>query len=557
MNILHKFALCTSLFLAAACTSENELVAPEVPTDGTTAEAPEREVLLTFDNKLKLPQTKAGDEIATEGENRINSLDVYVFAAETEGGTYSFQQLLYYREDAAQTIAQDWAKSFPLMNSEDGKSASAVLKLKKGFFVKLYCVANQTSLRVPDAAAEGGFRVVNINNPGDYFTALSQSNPGAADNVVTAGKPSLAEFEQFSTPLLDATQAADTLFTPLAMVDNSNTALDLRDMTASARLKEGFRLTRLAARFDVVNAIKDIKNADGSIKVKGSNFTITNIYMVKGRPGSSLFPTASCGDVITYPKRKVEERLQTGRVPGCFYAYASPMEDAAYLVLEGLFRINQTETKQVSYPVYFKDANDPSRYLEIQSNHRYTINITAADDYQLNFNVSVAEWGDEGNLDDYVPDNTMDKDTPVVLETEGGATSANVAVNADGAVEITDPAVGSVFAFKMSSNAPVVDQINYGGGGVWLEKVPADATKAAGTMETTFAYQVVDSIADMAKESIRTVTIRLTNQASGSSKVITVLPKFTPEPEPAPEPDPTPDPEPTPEPAPNPVTPEP
>lgn len=539
MTILQKLALCTSLLLAAACTSENELVAPEGPGNGTSAEAAEREVLLTFDNKLNLPQTKAGEDIATEGENRINSLDVYVFAAETEGGNYSFQQLLYFREDAAQTIAQDWAKSFTLMNSEDGKSASVVLKLKKGFFVKLYCIANQTTLRVPDTAAEGGFRVVDINNPGDYFTALSQSNPGADNNVVTAGKPSLAEFEQFTTPFLDATQAADTLFTPLAMVDNSNTALDLRDMTASARLREGFRLSRLAARFDVVNAIKDIRNDDGSIRVKGSNFTITDIYMVKGRPGTSLFPTTSCGDVITYPKRKVEERLQTGRVPGCFYSYASPMEDEAYLVLEGLFRINQTETKQVSYPIYFKDANAPNRYLEIQSNHRYTINITAADDYQLNFNVSVAEWGDEGNLDDYVPDNSIDKDAPVVLETEGGATSDNVAVNADGAVEITDPAVGSVFAFKMSSNAPVTDEINYGGGEAWLEKAPSDETRAAAnTMETTFAYQVAATVGEMAKESIRTVTIRLTNQASGSSKVITVVPRFTPESEPIPESEP-------------------
>lgn len=438
MNILQKLTLLGCVCLAAACTTENELSGAGPSGNGDGTDLPEQEVLLSFDNKLSFPQplseegeaaaarneaslpTRAADEtIATEDENRISSLDIYVFAAEDEAGPYSFQELLYYRDDPKQAPAEkEWVKPFNLLRSEDGNNPIALLKVQKGLFVKLFCIANQTTLRIPDATADGGYALADINKDADlvkYFTPLEQTKPGDENNEVTLGKPMLADFELFTTPVLVATSATDTIVTPLPMVDNSNTALDLRDLTVSSRLKEGFRLNRVVARFDIVNVIDDIKDADGNVTTAGSGFTIHKVYMVNGRPASHFFPAkATTDEVITYPSRSMKASVQTGRVPGSFYTYASPLDDKAYLVLEGMMRINKTETKEVSYPVYFRDEKQPGRYLEVQPNHRYSINISAADDYQLQFHVSVEDWNDEGNVDDYNPDDRPGDFTVVI-----------------------------------------------------------------------------------------------------------------------------------------------
>ena len=45
-----------------------------------------------------------------------------------------------------------------------------------------------------------------------------------------------------------------------------------------------------------------------------------------------------------------------------------------------------------------------SSFLEINNNHRYTIGITEADDYHLDFTLTVADWADDGNIDEYKPE---------------------------------------------------------------------------------------------------------------------------------------------------------
>lgn len=94
-----------------------------------------REVLLTLKNKLSLApaKTKADDPIALAEENYLRSLDVYVFGSDKEDGTYTFQELYYYRDDASTLPAEgDWAHSFNL-TAVDGKDnlSNGLLKLKK------------------------------------------------------------------------------------------------------------------------------------------------------------------------------------------------------------------------------------------------------------------------------------------------------------------------------------------------------------------------------------------------------------------------------------------
>lgn len=392
-NKLYGISLFTLLLTVASCTSETEeqlqKPAPE-PSGGETR----REVMLTLKNKLSIAQTKAGDEIATAAENKISALDIYVFGSATEDGTYTYQERFCYRENSADLPMGVTAFDLTAVGS-DGKQTTALLSLQKGLFVKLYCIANQSELIDPVTSAA-------FNS----FLPLQQSAPGQPGNTVIEGTPTEAAFKLFqSTPLTPAS-ATDILQTPLPMAGAYDTPLDLTDFSVSARLQLGFRLTRSVARFDIVN------------DAKTSKFTIQSVSMSNGRKGVSFFPLkvvgtlpdAGTGDLITYPARPFDGTdANAGTTVSAFYSYPSPKEDGGYLILSGTYAVNQTENIAVTYKVPFKPAGD-GNYIEVTHNHRYTVNITAADEYHLDFTLDVADWTDEGTIDEYKPGGETDKD---------------------------------------------------------------------------------------------------------------------------------------------------
>ena len=151
MKIKHLFSTFVVALLLAACTNEDITDRPTPPTPDGTDDANRREVLLTLKNKLAVKSvgTKAeGDPIATDEENYIHSLDVYVFGSTEENGTYTFQELHYYRDDASEVnLPKVNAYSFNLISDPDNSSqTTGLLKLNKGLFIKLYCIANRTTL---------------------------------------------------------------------------------------------------------------------------------------------------------------------------------------------------------------------------------------------------------------------------------------------------------------------------------------------------------------------------------------------------------------------------
>ena len=97
-NKLYGISLLSLLLSVAACTSETEEQLDK-PSPEPSGKAERREVLLTLKNKLSVTATKA-DPIATADENKISSLDIYVFGSETEGGTYTYQERFCYRENS-------------------------------------------------------------------------------------------------------------------------------------------------------------------------------------------------------------------------------------------------------------------------------------------------------------------------------------------------------------------------------------------------------------------------------------------------------------------------
>ena len=239
MNIKYKLSVFAASLLLMACTSENELVNP-TPDETGQDDAAKREVLLTFKNKLNVAsgKTKAeGDPIATAEENYIRSLDIYVFGSKDEINGYTFQELYYYRDDAS-TVAGDgdWAHSFNLLASAEDNVTTALLKLQKGLFIKLYCVVNRTVLyqTTPEGAVEAY----------TAFTPLRQDAPGQPVNNVVDGVPTEKDFLKLHTALIDPAAAVptedDILQTPLPMTGSHTTPIDLTDF---------FRLGTYAAEF--------------------------------------------------------------------------------------------------------------------------------------------------------------------------------------------------------------------------------------------------------------------------------------------------------------------
>ncbi len=84
-----------------------------------------------------------------------------------------------------------------------------------------------------------------------------------------------------------------------------------------------------------------------------------------------------------------------------------------------------TESQPVMYKIPFKQmVNGWALYIEVNYNHRYTIEITKADPMRLEVNLKVTDWEEDVELDDYTPDNDFDRNTPLTLE--AGAQGAYV-----------------------------------------------------------------------------------------------------------------------------------
>lgn len=463
------------LLTMVGCSSEQILPITDEPENPEIVNDPtRREVLLTLDNKLHLtPQggsatrADADKAIATEAENHITSLDIYVFGSDKEEGPYTFQERFAYREDGS---AVPGATKISL-KSDGETSTIATLRPKKGLFSKFYCVANQTRLIKADGVT-----------PFDSFDPLTQSSPGMGYNVVNkAGVPTEADFLRLTTPLIDtdpnkADEPDNKLLTPLPMVGSYNPALDLREISMSSRTRINMTLSRIVARFDIVN------------DAAKSHFTITHISMGRGRRGVTMFPVQAVSDadpdktLITYPDCEFKgDNVNIGTQTGAFYSYPSPLEDEGYLILKGKYALNMTDQpKDVSYPIAFEQKTEGTGgFIEVKHNHRYTVRITDADPFELKVNITVSEWGD-GEKIDYNPANELTVD-----KAEATAGSATVLdVNQKKAVlDLTETDDAGGFTVTASSNAEIQATVVYPGFSNcnWLKTEVAEVVPTAPT----------------------------------------------------------------------------
>ncbi len=519
---------CTALILAtllAGCTTENQRGEGTEVDPGGNPDIARREVLLSLKNKLALKpesakaDTKADTPIATAEENSISTLDVYVFAAATEEGTYTFQERFAYRADGSELPAD--ASELELTPGKTETETTGLLNLKKGLFVKLYCVANQPSLVNPadgQPVGDAAFLPLTFTDEGKQGTGIA-----------TAGQPDETTFLSFHTPLLEKAAADDILHTPLAMSGAYTTPIDLTDFNSSARIQTGFKLTRLAARFDIINKAGD------------SRFTIETVSMGNGRRGATFFPiriygetpTANAGELITYPERAFNgDNANTGTQTGAFYAYPSPQKDNGFMILKGKYRVNQTESEQVTYKVPFvQQAPDgTSTSLEINNNHRYTIGITKADDYHLDFTLTVDDWADDGSIDEYEPEKGDGKITIIIPQAFEGDTQYKEETKTV-TMSLKD---GSTFDAVLETTSALTIQKVYAGGPEskqydWLDisDPKIEMTTKAAVSKYTYTFTKKSGYD---KSRFPRATVRFTNVMDGSELVLFVEAIAAPQP---------------------------
>ncbi len=493
--------------LLASCTAEADKT--DRTSVGEMDNGNKREVLLSFKNKLTVKttkaETKADASIATEAENEIATLDVYVFGAKAEGDTYTFRERFAYRQDGSALPAG--AKELNLTPSTDNATTTALLELQKGLFVHLYCIANQTDLINP----------VDGNPVADTdFTPLIYD---IETGLLTDGIPTELQFQKYHSSLL--TNASPALALPLPMTGAQTTPIDLTDFGSSARVQVGFKLTRTMARFDVSNIEAD------------SKFHLESISMGNGRRGTTFFPAkvygatpAVDGELITYPASAFEgNKANMGLQVSAFYSYPCLLEDEGYLILNGTYQVNLTEKKEVTYKVPFKQqtADGGSVELEINPNHRYTIGITKANEYSLNFTLDVAEWDEGGSIDEYDPN----------AGTNGSGTTITISdalkdkISYDVTTRIVTMSTlnaGDGFTVEVGTGSEPKLQKTYSGSVAaqqydWLEVSAATpVTKAA-----VSGYQYAVSVkAGYDKDDYPKAVLRFTNGMDGNENIVIV-----------------------------------
>ena len=478
--------LLCSAFLLGGCTKETQTDGGD-PRPGDDSIAEVREVMMTLKSQLVLQKgatkanataattTKAETSIATAAENAISTLDVYVFGAESENGDYTFLERFAYRADSNDKLPKDAKELQPNTTGADGKETTALIKLKKGLFVKLYCIANDTTL--VDPATD------KVVKAADFTPITFTESEDGTPRFAAEGKPQESTFVGWHTRLLTATAKADTLVTPLAMAGACTTPIDLTSFDNSARVQVGFRLTRLVARFDINNKAGD------------SRFTIETVSMGNGRRGSGLFPIRVYGNLpeaepdqlITYPVHAFYgDNANNGLCTGAFYAYPSPRQDKAFLILNGKYKVNETEMKNVSYQIPFTQptADGNAAWLDIAGNHRYTIAVTKADAYHLDANILVTDWADDGSIE-YTPDNKPGGIVVTIPE----AFKDDSEYDADTKTVSMSLKEGSSFEITTTSNSALIISKAYAGGGIvkgydWISISDPDITLGANGIST-------------------------------------------------------------------------
>lgn len=405
------------LALLAGC-SQAELGPDDTPGKGVQG----KEIRLVFSGGGESQEyTRA---IASESENQIDNLDIYVFAATADGGDY--QYLETWKAAAQDNTA---AKTFKLSGAGTDRKASIFPTELKGIpNLKLYCVANSTTLYKADGTAI------------DPLTAVTTN---AATGAIETEGTKATDFEKYFTVKLDP--ASTALGTPLVMTGSGTTKILGNIATVNIELK------RRVSRFDIDNE---------SAK---TGLIIESVSLGNGRNQSTVMlgilaeltdPERATG-LIRYPvtegSYQMLPKANQGVTESALYTYPLKDTDKAFLIIKGKYQNPmQKDPVPVEYHLDIQrvpDGGGDPKFMDVEANTRYTLHIKEVMEATITAFFEIVDWTSGGGVI-IKPDNAA----PVVtaLNVEGAdtpVTTKEINVTADGTektITLTATASGKV-----------------------------------------------------------------------------------------------------------------
>lgn len=480
-NMLWMSAL---LALLAGC-SQGELGTDDAPGKGAG-----KEIRLVFSGGGESQEyTRA---IASESENQIDNLDIYVFAATADGGDY--QYLETWKAAAQDDTA---AKTFKLSGAGTARKASIFPTELKGIpNLKLYCVANSTTLYKAD---------------GDPIDPLVAVKTNAATGAIETAGTKATDFEKYCTAKLEP--AGTALGTPLVMTGSGTTKILGNIATVSIELK------RRVSRFDIDNE---------SAK---TGLIIESVALGNGRNQATVMPGTlaelsgpDLANLIKYPVTegsylmlpKANQRV----TESALYTYPLKDTDEAFLIIKGKYQNPmQKDPVPVEYHLDIQrvpDGGGAAAFMDVAPNTRYTLHIKEVMEATITAFFEIVDWTSGGGVI-VKPDNAAPVVTALNVEgTDTDVATKEISVTADGTekvITLTATASGKVQPKFSTTTGWDID---------WLEHDDAsyksEVVDGVTTTTMTFKYTLT------AATPYVPVTLTLANEsASQDESVYTTL----------------------------------
>ena len=329
---------------------------------------------------------KTTKAIATAKENQIDDLQIYLFAAASEGGPYyyleTWQDGTAYNPEDKDGVTCNPKTNFKKTEAGTGWKASLYPNELAGVpYIKLFCIANKN---VPGMLASDGATPSQTTDEKFYqedgateilatLTPVTTAAAGDGTYTVTPGTTE-TEFIASFTKALGAA-ANGVISTPLLMTGQGKTKI------SGNVSKVDIDLTRVVARFDIDNTTSK------------SNLTIKKVTLAQGRKTAPLWTAAitpvdkadlTASALIAQKYETVDFEKLTGANQGItessLYVYPTLATDESYLILEGTYKspVNSSQVP-VTYHVPIvrtPEGGDKGEYIAINANNRYCLRIT-------------------------------------------------------------------------------------------------------------------------------------------------------------------------------------
>ncbi|WP_444092098.1 hypothetical protein [Bacteroides sp.] len=431
--------------------------------------------------------------IATESENEIRALRIYVFASDADAGTYYYQETFSTEADAADADHHITLQGTGISRQTSIKPA----EWKTMPYLHLYCVANSE-----------------LYTDGTTLATLTAISDGGDGTPSTDGATTETAFKAFVTTAVGNTVPINT---PLAMKGSTSTKISGNYSKASVEMK------RVVARFDIDN--------DAS----KTALTITKLSVQKAHPYATLFDTpVGTGTLQSYAPVDYSTlpNANAGISTGAAYMHPSAKANESLLVIEGTFLNPSTKTDvPVTYRVPI--AVNPSTpvagggkvdYIDVKPNTRYTMHISEVTEAEITAIFEIEDWTSGGGVD-IKPDNDVNPELLTVegtpLKTAWNTGETHLSVTTDGDLTLTLKATG-----KVRAELAPIGSILTRAGGDWLTATAAydpEYSEIGGQTQTTLKF-TVQNIAD----AVVPVAVTLINEASSTDAdlytVLTVIP---------------------------------